>query len=113
MKRQRNQVKQEPQPTSPPITLKLPYDVIYQTTEKSKKLKTLPRSRNYLQKVSVVIHNATHGEEDRESVDSNKLDPTRDKSNQTEIIYSVIVDGKPVLAYTAGEFLIDHTECSL
>lgn len=103
MKRQRTPSKPEAQPTSPPITLNLPYDVIYQTTEKSKKLQTAPRSRNFLQKVSVVILNATHGEDDKESFDSNRIDLAKDKINQTEIIYTVIVDGKPVLASTAGE----------
>ena len=49
-----------------------------------------------------MIHNLVHGDDDKDSVDTNKIDVSVDK-NQTEIIYSVIVGGKPVLASTAAE----------
>lgn len=55
-----------------------------------------------MQKVTVMIHNLLHGDEDKDIIDTNKIDVPIDK-NQTEIIYSVIVGGKPVLASTAAE----------
>lgn len=54
-----------------------------------------------MQKVTVMIHNLAHGDE--ESIDTNKIDVPFDKNNQTEIVYSVIVGGKPVLASTAAD----------
>lgn len=101
MKRQRNPVKRESPPTPPPKSLKLPYEIIFKAGDqnKSKKLKS---HQNFMQKVQVMIH-AVHGDEDRDSIDTNKIDVPFDKNNQTEIIYSVIVGGKPVLASTAAQ----------
>lgn len=101
MKRQRNAVKREA-PLTPPKTLKLPYEIVFQNTDKikSKKLKS---NQNFMQKVSVVIHNVVHGDEDKDVIDTNKIDVPTDRSNLTEIIYSVIVNGKPILASTAAD----------
>lgn len=101
MKSQRVFVKRE-SPAPPPIQLKLPapYKLIFRTDDKSQKLK----SNNFMQKVSVMIHNLVHEDDDVAS-DTNRLDPSIENSNlinQTEIIYSVIVGGKPVLATTAA-----------
>lgn len=100
MKRQRVPVKREAPPSKPPITLKLPspYEIIYKSDDKSKN-KKLKSNQNFMQKVSVMIHRVAHDEE--EGSDTNKLD--NNLTNQTEIIYSVIVGGKPVLATTAAE----------
>lgn len=54
-----------------------------------------------MQKVTVMIHNLLHG--DGEVIDADKIEVAMDRSNHTEIIYSVIVGGKPVLASTAAE----------
>lgn len=97
MRKQRVRPKRENPPTPPPQILKLPYEV-FQGFEKNKKLKS---NQNFMQKVSVMIHNLAHG--DDEIIDSNKIDVSVDKNNQTEIIYSVIVGGKPVLASTAAQ----------
>lgn len=106
MKRQRNTVKHEspptPPPTPPPKSLRLPYEILFRSEDrnKSRKLKT-KSNQNFMQKVIVTIHNLSHG--DDEVIDTNKIDVPFDKSNQTEIIYSVIVGGKPVLASTAAD----------
>lgn len=96
MKRQR--VKRESPPTEPPQIQRLPYETSFQDRNKNKKLKT---HQNFMQKVTVMIHNLDQGDE--ESIDTNKIDVSFDKNNQTEIVYSVIVGGKPVLASTAAE----------
>lgn len=102
MKRQRNTVKRESPPTPPPKTLRLPYEILYRSEDKNKSrmLKT-KSNQNFMQKVIVTIHNLEHGDDD--VIDTNKIDVPIDKSNQTEIIYSVIVGGKPVLASTAAD----------
>lgn len=102
MKRHRVPAKREsPSPPSRPvITLKLPkpYEVIFNTDDKSKS-KKLKSNQNFMQKVSVMIHKLDHDEE--EGSDTNRIDT--DLTNHTEIIYSVIVGGKPILATTAAE----------
>lgn len=102
MKRQRNTVKRESPPTPPPKSLRLPYEILYRNDAKNQNrmLKT-KSNQNFMQKVVVTIHNLSHG--DDEVIDTNKIDVPFDKNNQTEIIYSVIVGGKPVLASTAAE----------
>lgn len=101
MKRQRNSIKREvTPPTIPPKILKLPYELIFQSGEKNKS-KKFKSSQNYMQRVNVIIHNVVHGDDDKVSTYENKIDVPIDSNNQTEIIYSVIVDGKPVLASTA------------
>jgi hypothetical protein len=96
MKRQR--VKRDLPPTEPPQYQKLPFEINFQDRNKNKKIKS---NQNFMQKVTVMIHNLVHGDE--ESIDSNKIDVNFDKNNQTEIVYSVIVGGKPVLASTAAQ----------
>lgn len=100
MKRQHVPAKRD-QPTSPPIHLKVPppYEIIYRNEDKSKS-KKLKAGNNFMRDVSVRIHNITHGDDD--GVPSNKIDLSH-MSNQTELIYSVTVRGKPVLAITAAE----------
>jgi hypothetical protein len=100
MKRQRNEVK--PETTTTPKGFKSFLGVANKSPRNRNK--TLEPSRNFLQKVSVMIHNVVHGDEEKDSIDSNKIDlaKDRDKNNQTEIVYSVIFDGKPILARTAG-----------
>ncbi|KAL7030859.1 hypothetical protein ACKWTF_006810 [Chironomus riparius] len=100
MKRQHVSAKRD-LPTSPPIHLKVPppYEIIYRNDDKSKS-KKLKAGNNFMRDVSVRIHNITHGDDD--SVPSNKIDLSH-MSNQTELIYSVTVRGKPVLAITAAE----------
>lgn len=102
MKRHRVPVKRESPslPSKPPITLKLPapYEIIYKTNEKSKS-KKLKSNQNFMQKVSVMIHKLDH--DDEEGSDTNRIET--DLTNHTEIIYSVIVGGKPILATTAAE----------
>lgn len=101
MKRQRNTVKRESPPTPPVKTLKLPFEFLTQSDgNKSKKLTS---NQHFMQKVSVVIHNLALGDDDKDIFDSNKIDVPMDKTNQTEIIYSVIVGGRPVLASTAAD----------
>lgn len=102
MKRQRNVVKREA--PLPPLgkTMKLPYEIVFQSADKNKNIK-LKSNQSFRQKVSVIIHNVVHGEEDKDAIDTNKIDVPTDRSNQTEIIYSVIVGGKPVLASTAAD----------
>lgn len=104
MKRQHVPAKREmvSSQTPPPIQLKLPvpYEIIYRNDDKSKS-KKLKAGNNFMREVSVMIHNVTHGD-DEVSGDTNKTDPLS-MSNQTEIIYSVTVRGKPVLAITAAE----------
>lgn len=98
MKRQRNTVKRDsPSPTSK----KAPYEIVFQNgdTNKSKKLKS---NQSFMQRVSVMIHHL-QGDDDKDIIDTNKIDVPSDKSNQTEIIYSVCVGGKPVLASTAAD----------
>lgn len=99
MKRHRVPVKREA-PSKPPINLKLPapYEIIYMTDDKSKN-KKLKSNQNFMQKVSVMIHKLDHDEE--EGSDTNRIET--DLTNHTEIIYSVIVGGKPILATTAAE----------
>lgn len=75
----------------------------YQTFDQRKKLSA--RDKNLLRQVSVRIHKLSHGDSESTS-DENKIDltlPASEKNNSTEIIYSVIVDGKAVLATTAAE----------
>lgn len=98
MKRQRNTVKRE-SPSSP--SAKAPYEIVFQNGDanKSKKLKS---NQNFMPRVSVMIHNL-QGDDDKDIIDTNKIDVPNDKSNQTEIIYSVCVGGKPVLASTAAD----------
>lgn len=98
MKRQRNTVKRE-SPSSP--SAKAPYEIVFQNGDanKSKKLKS---NQNFMPRVSVMIHNL-QGDDDKDIIDTNKIDVPTDKSNQTEIIYSVCVGGKPVLASTAAD----------
>lgn len=102
MKRQRVPAKREltPPPTRPPITLKLPapYEIIYKSDDKSKS-KKLKSNQNFMQKVSVLIHKLASDED--EGSETNKVDTSL--GNQTEIIYSVIVGGKPILATTAAD----------
>jgi hypothetical protein len=88
---------------APPINLKLPqpYEIIYRSDDKSKN-KKLKANKNLLQEVNVIIHDALHLEDERGGHDSNRLDSSIDR-NQTEIIYSVIVGGKPILATTAAD----------
>lgn len=97
MKRQRNTVKRE---SSASPSGKAPYEIVFQNgeTNKSKKLKA---NQNSMQRVSVMIHNL-QGEDEKDLIDANKIDVPTDKTNQTEIIYSVCVGGKPVLASTAA-----------
>ncbi len=61
--------------------------------------------QNPIQKVSVVIHNITAlTGEDREALLENKLDEdARNITNQTEILYSVLVNSKPILATIASQ----------
>lgn len=99
MKRHKNTVKRESPPTPPPRSLKLPYEIVFKSDDKNKS-KRLKSHQNFMQKVTVMIHNLI-GDED--IIDSNKIDIPIDKNNQTEIIYSVIVGGKPILASTAAE----------
>lgn len=97
MKRQRNTVKTDPSPPTPPFkTIKFPFP--NDEKNKSRKLKS---HQNFMQKVTVMIHNLLHG--DGEVIDADKIEVAMDRSNHTEIIYSVIVGGKPVLASTAAE----------
>ena len=96
MKRQR--IKREAPPAEPPHYKKLPFEINFQDRARERKLKS---NQNFMRKVTVMIHNLAHGEVD--SIDINKIDVPFDKNNQTEIIYSVIVGGKPVLASTAAE----------
>jgi hypothetical protein len=98
MKRHRVPVKRE-SPSKPPITLKLPapYEIVYKTNDKSKS-KKLKSNQNFMQKVSVMIHKHR---DDEEGSDTNRIET--DLTNHTEIIYSVIVGGKPILATTAAE----------
>lgn len=101
MKRQRNAVKREAPPTPPVKTLKLPYEILFQNADKVKN-KKLKANQNFMQKIHVVIHKLVHEDEDKDMIDANKIDVPIDR-NQTEIIYSVIVGGKPVLASTAAD----------
>lgn len=102
MKRQRNTVKRESPPTQPVKILRLPYEFFSSNGDKNKSIK-LKSNRSFMQKVSVVIHNLALGDDEKDIIDSNKIDVPVDKTNQTEIIYSVIVGGKPVLASTAAD----------
>lgn len=99
MKRQRNQVKREALQTPQPATFKNSYDIDFKPDERNKRNQL--RNQNFMQKVKVTIHNLL--QEDKNILDSNKIDVPKDKNNQTEIVYSVIVDGRPVLASTAAE----------
>lgn len=98
MRKQRVRPKRETAPTNPPRHLKLPFESFHGFERGEKKF---IKNQNLLQKVQVLIHNLSQDDDD--PVDSNKIDVSIDKSNQTEIIYSVIVNGKPVLASTAAE----------
>lgn len=105
MKRQRITVKRESPPDEPSKTQRLPYDFISKSdgNKKSRKLKS---NQNFMQKVSVMIHNVLHGDDEKDSLaggDTNRLDVDKLMANQSEIIYSVIVGNKPVLAITAAE----------
>ena len=102
MKRQKVSVTKRDSPTPPPITQRLPYEILFNDSNRNKTRKFQKSGNNLLQKVQVMIHNLVHGDDDKDSVDTNKIDVSVDK-NQTEIIYSVIVGGKPVLASTAAE----------
>ena len=77
-------------------------DALHQGADISKSIK-LKTSKNFMQKINVIIHNVVHGDEDKDFTDINKLNLPSDRSNLTEIIYSVIVGGKPVLASTAAD----------
>lgn len=102
MKRQRVPSKREALPPSPPhSTLKLPknFEIVYKSDDKSKSKKLKAHQNSLMQKVSVMIHKVARDDED-EGNDTNKLETNL--TNQTEIIYSVIVGGKPILATTAA-----------
>jgi hypothetical protein len=88
-----------------PVKLQLPpHPGSYKTFDQKKNL-TDTKDKNLLRNVKIRIHKLAHG--DVESTDDeNKIDlvlPATDKNNTTEIIYSVIVNGKAVLATTAAE----------
>lgn len=94
MKRQMNKVKREVLQIPQPKT-----EISFKPDERNKNMKG--KNQNFMQKVSVTIHDLMN--EDRNSFDSNRIDVLMDKKNQTEIVYSVIVNGKPVLASTAAQ----------
>lgn len=102
MKKHRVPVKRESPlpPPKPPINLKLPapYEIIYLTDDKSKS-KKLKSNRSFMEKVRVMIHKLDQDEE--EGSETNRIDT--DLTNHTEIIYSVVVGGKPILAQTAAD----------
>lgn len=101
MQQKRNHIKRELRESHPPKLMETPYEIMFKTDEKAKSSKL--KNHNFMQKVSVTIHNLVHGDEDKNEIDENKINVPVDISNQTEIIYSVIVNGKPVLASTAAQ----------
>lgn len=102
MKKQKNHVQKRNSLTLPPITQKLPYEIIFNDSRKHRGKKFHKTNQNVMQKVRVTIHDLVNGDQDDRHIDTNKIDVPIEK-NQTEIIYSVIIGGKPVLASTAAE----------
>lgn len=100
MKKQKNHIQKRDSLTLSPITQKLPYEFIFNDSRKHRGKKF----QNVMLKVK--IHDLLRGEKDDARTDTNndtnKIDVPHEK-NQTEIIYSVIIGGKPVLASTAAE----------
>lgn len=80
----------------------------YSTFDQRRRITATEDSKNLLRRVNIRIHKLAHGDETGTTgeVDENKIDltlPSDEKSNSTEIIYSVIVNGKAVLAKTAAD----------
>lgn len=102
MKKQKNHVQKRDSLTLSPITQKLPYEIIFNDSSKQRGKKLHKTS----QMLKIRIHDLLRGDQDdsrnNSNNDSNKIDVPNEK-NQTEIIYSVIIGGKPVLASTAAE----------
>lgn len=94
-------------------TQKLPVEILFQNDRNTSRkiFDRISSQQRSMQIVSVMIHSVSTGDEDKDNDvlaggESNKLDSHTDKmnlSNQTEIVYSVIVGGKPVLAVTAAD----------
>lgn len=97
-------------------TEKLPrqkdHEILFQTSNKNttKKFFEKIRQQNNVQRVSVLIHNLTvlngqENEEDHElpTLDNHLNEEKHNYTNQTEILYSVYMSGKPVLAVTAAD----------
>lgn len=77
----------------------------YSTFDQKKKF-TATDEKNLLRRVNIRIHKLAHGDDVEAATDENKIDltlPSDEKNNSTEIIYSVIVNGKAVLAKTAAD----------
>lgn len=101
-------------PVSPAMEAKRKkqYEVIFENSERNSSRKIFDKIRQQqksIQRVSILIHNLTvlsDGEEKDSIVpiEVNSLgDEKHNFTNQTEILYSVYVGGKPVLASTAAE----------
>lgn len=94
-------------------TQKLPVEILFQHDQNTSRkiFDRISTQQRSMQIVSVIIHCVSTGDDDKENDilvggESNKLDSNTDKinpANQTEIVYSVIVGGKPVLAVTAAD----------
>lgn len=97
-------------------TEKLPkqkeHEILFQTSNKNTTRKFFEkiRQQNNVQRVSVLIHNLTvlsgqefDEERDFPSIDNHLNEEKHNFTNQTEILYSVYMSGKPVLAVTAAD----------
>lgn len=102
MKKHKNHVQKRDSLPLAPITQKLPYEIIFNDSTKHRGKNFQKSNQNVMQKVRVTIHELVHADQDEKNIDTNKIDVPIEK-NQTEIIYSVIIGGKPVLASTAAE----------
>lgn len=100
MRQQKNHVQKRDSLTLTPITQKQSYEITF--NDRVKKIKKAGQTVS----LKVRIHDLLRGDQDEtrnnSNTDTNKIDVPIEK-NQTEIIYSVIIGGKPVLASTAAE----------
>lgn len=100
MRQQKNHVQKRDSLTLTPITQKQSYEITF--NDRVKKIKKAGQTVS----LKVRIHDLLRGDQDdtrnNSNTDTNKIDVPIEK-NQTEIIYSVIIGGKPVLASTAAE----------
>lgn len=88
-----------------PVKMQMPTHPGTYSTFDQKKTLTATEDKNLLRHVNIRIHKLAHGDSEVTN-DENKIDlilPSADKNSSTEIIYSVIVNGKGVLARTAAE----------